>query len=129
MENIDITADNYCDGIDVEEAEAMGNQAMEVVQELVMNVDLTNIQFNVDQLMTNAEKIGFDLNELEEFGFDLKGERCGYKMCFDKDRIKSFDEYNQKGDQMMKQMVHKGKDRLQKLQCHPYMKENVMPKV
>jgi len=25
MENIDITADNYCDGIDVEEAEAMGN--------------------------------------------------------------------------------------------------------
>ena len=42
MENIDITA-NQCGSIDVAEAEAMGEKAREAVQDLVMNVDLTNM--------------------------------------------------------------------------------------
>lgn len=60
MENLDITA-NQCDDVDIAEMEAMGEQAMEAVQDLVMNVDLTNVQYNVDKLMMSAEKIGFDM--------------------------------------------------------------------
>ena len=50
--------------------------------------------------MMSAEKIGFDMHDLEEFGFDLKGDRCGYKMCFDKEQLKSFDSFNQKADKL-----------------------------
>ena len=44
--------------------------------------------------MASAESVGFDMHELEELGFDLKGDRCGYKMCFDMEQIKSFDDFN-----------------------------------
>lgn len=67
---------------------------MGVVQDLVMNVDLTDMQYNIDKLVASAELVGFDMQELEELGFDLKGDRCGYKMCFDTEQIKSFDDFN-----------------------------------
>lgn len=106
MDNIDITANN-CEGVDAAEIEAMGENAMEAVQDLVMNVDISNIQYSVERLVGSAEKLGFDMDDLEELGFDIKGQRCGYKMCFDKEKIKSYDSFNRHYEAVARTMLKK----------------------
>ena len=40
-----------------------------------------------------AQKIGLDVGDLEDYGFDLKGSKCGGSPCLDKDKIRNFKEF------------------------------------
>ena len=73
-------------------------------------------------MVSVAAKLGFDNEELLDLGINLDQSRCKAGICaFDKTSIKHFD--------LMNSNKSKVKDLTQKLKCHPYIKDNVMPKV
>ena len=63
-----------------------------------MNIDVKDLQnFDVDYMLEQAEKLGMDFGDIQEFGLDLKSAKCGGKTCFNKDKFKSYDEILNKG--------------------------------
>ena len=43
----------------------------------MINIDLNKNQFDVAKLINEAQALGLDLAELEEYGFDVTGAKCG----------------------------------------------------
>jgi len=43
----------------------------------MINIDLNKNQFDVAKLINDAQALGLDLAELEEYGFDVTGAKCG----------------------------------------------------
>ena len=41
-----------------------------------MNVDLTSVQYNMVELFEQAQKLGLDMEDLTQEGFDEEGLRC-----------------------------------------------------
>ena len=56
-----------------------------------MNLDLSNAQYNLELIYTEAQKIGIDVGEVIEYGFESKSHSCGHKYCIDKDQFKELD--------------------------------------
>jgi len=54
---------------------------MDDVQDLMVNVDLTNSQYSLSMLFDEAQKVGMDLDDLKEYGFDDRAMRCASKTC------------------------------------------------
>ena len=52
---------------------------------------MTNTQFEVDTLLEQAEKLGMDFGDLEEYGLDVKSGACGGKTCLDREKFKRYD--------------------------------------
>ena len=59
---------------------------------MVMNINLKDANFDADKLYENAKKVGLNLEELEEFGFDLKGKTCNKNVCFNMPKIKGLED-------------------------------------
>ena len=62
-----------CTHIDIQEAEAVGQAIVDTVQDLAVNVDIKKIQYNMGKMYEEARKLGFDGDELEQYGLCLKG--------------------------------------------------------
>ena len=60
-----------------------------------------------------AQKLGLDIGDFEDYGFDLKGSKCGGKPCFN-DKIKNFKQFQDETDRMGVKFLHKGRDLMKK---------------
>ena len=83
----------------------------------MMNVDLTSAQFNLVELFDEAKKLGLDLEDLTEYGFDEHGLRCAQakSSCKDYDRITSFDKVAGMNTEIGKKVAHKMIDQYEKI--------------
>ena len=43
----------------------------------MMNIDLTNSQYNLQSLYEEAQKLGLDIEDLKDYGFDETAMKCG----------------------------------------------------
>lgn len=46
------------------------------VQDFMMNIDLTNSQYSLQGLFDEAQKLGMDIDDLKEYGFDERALKC-----------------------------------------------------
>ena len=56
----------------------------------MVNIDITKASFDVDLMVEEAQKLGVDVGNLSEYGFDVKSAKCGGKTCLDKEKFKDF---------------------------------------
>ena len=54
------------------------------ISNYLVNLDLSSAQFDMDLMLEQADKLGMDLGDLQEYGLDYKSAKCGGKTCFDK---------------------------------------------
>lgn len=106
-----------CEGVDIAELEQIG----ESVKDLVVNVDLNDIQFDIDKLMLTAEQLGFDFDDLNAFGISLNSAQCGKPVCIDTQKLKDFDQFNRNADAFTKKMLFNGFKGFDRATCHPWM--------
>lgn len=63
------------------ELETEALNAAEHVQEYIMNIDLTDSQYNLQSLFDEAQKLGMDIDDLKEYGFDERAMNCNGSAC------------------------------------------------
>ena len=86
--------------------------AKQTVNDLIVNVDVTDIQFSIDKMMSAAEELGFDPEDFEQLHQNLKDAKCNAGTCaVDMKKIKLID------------------NMFNKFKCHPVIKEQVVPRV
>ena len=116
----DMTA--QCSQIDVAEAEKVAQNIQESVQGLIVNVDMTSVQYDMDKMIQVATELGFDDEEVNGLGFDLKENKCNAGVCkLDASNLKLFDKLSTSSP-VLKRLADKAK-------CHPLIKDQVTPKV
>ena len=111
-----------CNTLDVSEAERAALTVRESLEELVVNVDMTSLQYNHDKMMTIAGELGFEQEELEDLGIEFEESRCNMGVC-------NLKFNNVKGLDRMLNAQDKLRAFEDKLKCHPLMKDTVLPKV
>ena len=80
------TSDINCDEVNVESMEQLGQDVMDNIQEMVLlNVDLSGAQYDLNLLSEEASKLGINL---KEFNFNNK---CSGPKCFSKSSLKEMD--------------------------------------
>ena len=98
---------------------------MNNMKDYVLNVDVTKAQFDIDIMVDEAQKLGLDLGDLKEYGFNSKA--CSGKNCLNKKNIKWLDKKMK--DQLGEKMLRQGADLYKRASCHPLMKKHVTPVV
>ena len=111
-----------CADVDIQQIEEVGVQVADAVQSMVMNVDITNLQFDAHTLYEKAQKLGLDAGDLEDYGFEKKG-KCSNVACIDRNKIKDFATYLDNMGRFQSKMAEKGEQLMQKAKCHPKYKE------
>ena len=81
-----------CADVDIQQIEEVGVQVADAVQSMVMNVDITSLQFDAHSLYEQAQRLGLDAGELEDYGFEKKG-KCSNVACIDRRKIKDMATY------------------------------------
>ena len=64
----------------------------QAVQTFLVNIDLSDSQFKVDTLVEQAEKLGMDFGDLQEFGLEVNSSSCPGSTCFNKQSFKNYDQ-------------------------------------
>ena len=82
-ESVAQTEQFECSEFEIQQAEEISIKMAETVQDMAMNVDLTNLQFDAHSLYEEAQKLGMDAGDLEDYGFEPKG-KCSNTACIDK---------------------------------------------
>ena len=78
------------------------------VQEMIVNVDLSELQFDVDAIYEQAEKLGINEEDLKEFGFNNKN-ICSQKTCsINFEKFKSYDDFINKTDMLGEKVARAG---------------------
>ena len=67
------------------------------MQDLALNVDITKIQYNMGKMYEEARKLGFNGDELEEYGLCLKGSKGSCKSAT-ADSVKLVEQIYEKAD-------------------------------
>ena len=49
-----------------------------------MNINLANAQYDLEQIYTEAQKIGIDVGDMAEYGFEAGTGKCAGKYCLNK---------------------------------------------
>lgn len=108
-----------CQEVDILQLEDQAQGILENVQDLMVNIDLSSSQYNLSDLYTEAQKLGMDMADLTEYGFDERAMKCAGKSC------RTID---QKFDQMIMQQSAVNRKAMllmletyQKASCHPLM--------
>ncbi len=65
-----------CSEVNFTEMEKAGLEIVSQVNDLVMNVDITEMQYDVYMLVENGQKLGLDQSDFFEYG-DAKDTSCG----------------------------------------------------
>lgn len=73
-----------CDQVDIQEMERFGQQVAQNLQEMVLNIDLTEAQFDLNLLADEASKIGIKMEDFSEF-------QCSGPKCFGNKNFKDMD--------------------------------------
>ena len=94
----------------------------ENVQNLVVNYDLTSIQYDTEHMKQIASDLGFEEDELEKFGIHLEESRCNSGMC-------QLTPKNLKDLDKLLSTNHMTKYLKDKMMCHPVIKDQVVPAV
>ena len=63
---------------------------------------MTKAQFNVDMVFEEAQKLGLDFGDLEEYGFDVKSSKCGGQTCIRKENFKDLNDALNKNQKFTK---------------------------
>lgn len=123
------TPDIDCKDVDLQEVEQMGVDIVKSVNDYIMNIDITDTQFDVEGLYEASKKIGLDAGDLAEYGFDFKSAKCNGKTCFNPKNLKDYDDFVNKSEIFSKKMMKSGSQVYKKASCHPFMQKHVVPKV
>ena len=70
-----------CSNNEIAELEAYGLDVADQMQDFVMNIDVVRNQFSLDDLYDQAQKLGLEMDDLKEYGFDVSKVNCSGKMC------------------------------------------------
>ena len=123
MEEVNTKANAMdCSSVDIQQIEQMGQQMADSVHNYVMNVDITNAQFDMVSLYEEAQKLGLDIGDLKDYGFDPKNPLCDKNSCSPKDFITDIDSRLKASKKIREAVVKKGADMLNKAKCHPAIK-------
>ena len=95
-----------CSQFDIQEAEAVTQQFVETYKDFAVNVDLTKIQYNLGKLYEEAQKLGFDSDELEEYGI-CSNETKGSCKSNTTDVLMQIDQMYEKADKMTLDLTNK----------------------
>ena len=117
-----------CSQVDVEEIENAGLEVVENVKDMVVNVNIADMQFDIDAMYEEAKKLGLDAGDLVDYGFE-KRPGCGGKSCFNPDKIKNYDDFLNKTEMFGDKIVRSGSEAYKKAMCSKYFRETVHPKV
>ena len=75
---------------------------------MIVNVDLSDLQFDVDAIYEQAEKLGINAEDLQEFGFNKKN-ICSDKKCsINFEKFKSYDDFINKTDMLGEKVARAG---------------------
>ena len=81
-------------------------------------------------MIENADKLGMDLGDLQEYGFDVKSMKCGGMTCINKDKFKTYEDILEKGTKFGLKLGDEGAKLYRRVsQCHPAIKNHVTPRV
>ena len=109
--------------------EQVGQNLAANVQEYIVNIDLSQAQFNADLLFEEANKLGMDFGDLQEYGFDTKSSNCGGNACINKDSFKNLDDALSKSRKFSYKLMDEGANLYKRAQCHPQFRKHVTPHV
>ena len=113
-----------CQEFDVNAITAASFDIAEQVVDYFTNIDVTANQFDTQRMMDDAEKLGLDLDDLQEFGFDVRNNNCGGTGC----RTESLGEFMAKYDRFKAAIKNNLSRQWERMRCHPTMK-HVVPRV
>lgn len=118
-----------CSQIDIEQVEEIGLAVAKHVQDMVVNVDMSSVQFDLNQMYEEAQRLGLDEKDLEEFGYN-KSSLCGDSKCtLDLNKIKDYDKYISNTEVLGERLSRVSGSAYKTAMCSPYFKENIHPKV
>ena len=117
-ENYNMSAE--CGPPDVAEAESAILKVQENVQDLVVNVDISSIEYNLDNMLEVAAVLGFDDEDFEELGVNLRESRCNAGICTLGMKDIRFKDMMLNSAPMIKTVA-------KKLKCYPGLKNTDMP--
>ena len=63
------------------------------LSDYVMNVDMSVAQFDIDLIVEEAQKLGVDFGDLQDYGFEYKSLSCGGKTCIRKQNFKDLNDW------------------------------------
>ena len=112
-----------CCQVDIQEIEELGVSLVSNVRDYVMNVDITNIQFDPVHIYEEARKIGLDAGDLSEYGFEKRG-KCTNISCLDRNKVKDFSDYLDNMGTFNKRIAEKGQEMIDKAKCHPKLRDS-----
>ena len=75
-------------------------------------------------MVDEAKKLGVDFGDLTDYGFEYKSSACGGKTCFNKDKLKNFDDIINKNT-LTGKFVEQGHKLLQRASCHPKIQKHI----
>ena len=122
MEDIAAEPPINCEEVDVQAMEDMAYKVGGLVTDYVMNVDLSSAQFDTEHLFEEAQKLGLDIDDLREYGFDTRAMKCTPSTCNDKEFMKELDERINGRKRTAEVALRKGAEIYKKAMCHPWMK-------
>jgi hypothetical protein len=77
-------------------------------------------------MVEEAEKLGFNFEELEEYGFNLRDMACG-NSCPQKRQFFEIDKLINGSDRIVEKGLREYNEIVRKASCHPMIKDNVPP--
>lgn len=95
----------------------------------MLNVDLTKSQFSLQGMFDEAQKLGLDIDDLQEYGFDVQGLRCAQASQSCKRVDQSFEEFVNYNTEQAKVFSNLFIEKYERVSCHPLMKKHVNPVV
>ena len=108
---------------DVQQIEEMGMELAQNVKDYVVNVDITNIQFDAVQMYEEARKLGLDAGDLSEYGFEEKG-KCTNLSCINRDKVKSWSDYFDNMGNFQSRIADKSQQIINQAKCHPKFRDS-----
>lgn len=91
---------------------------------------MVNAQYDLEEIYTEAQKIGIDVGEMVEYGFEAGTGVCSQKYCLNKKAFKDLDEVVSKAEKFGTKLKDSSITAYRKARdCHPFFKEQVTPKV
>ena len=112
---------DHCQNIDF--TEEISGKVQESL-DFVTNIAIDANQFDLEKLYGEAQKLGLDLGDLEEYGFDLKNYRH---------KIDNYEEFREKvlviGEKGYKSVSDKISQDYAKARCNPMVEKYLHPYV
>ena len=108
-----------CDDVDIQEIEQAGINIYNKISDSITNINLGNAQYDLEEIYTEAQKIGIDVGDLVEYGFETGTNKCPGKYCLNKQSIKDFDDYMNKLTTFGTKLKDSSIYAFRRASCHP----------